>query len=111
MAHIHLRRRQIEVSRDVIFDENHAYKRSKDIPIDFDHKDIPLFEEKVHNDKTTTKQKEEEEEEGTSEPLQPIIIPETKKMSNWLKATLEDAEGHGATKGTFRERKRPKRYS
>ena len=35
----------IEVSRDVIFDENHAYKRSKDIPIDSDDEDIPLLEE------------------------------------------------------------------
>lgn len=31
-------------------------------------------------------------------------------MPNWLEYTLEDVEGHGATKGTFRESKRPKRY-
>ena len=36
--------RQIEVSRDVIFDENHAYKRTKDIPIDSNDEDIPIFE-------------------------------------------------------------------
>ena len=40
-----------------------------------------------------------------------MIIPDTRRRPNWLKATLEDVEGHGATKGTFRERKRPKRYS
>jgi hypothetical protein len=40
-----------------------------------------------------------------------MIIPETRKRPNWLKATLEDVEGHGAAKGTFRESKRPKRYS
>lgn len=39
-----------------------------------------------------------------------MIIPETRKNPNWLKATLEDVEGHGATKGTFRERKGPNRY-
>jgi len=33
------------------------------------------------------------------------------KRPNWLKAILEDAEGHGSTNGTFRERERPKRYS
>lgn len=70
--------RQTEVSRDVIFDENHDYKRSKNIPIDFDDEDIPLFDEEEHDDKTTTNQ-EEEEEEGPSEPIQPVIIPETRK--------------------------------
>lgn len=53
---------------------------------------------------------QEEAEEGPTEPIQPIVIPETKKRSNWLKATLEDAEGHRATKGSSRESKRPKRY-
>jgi len=37
--------RQIEVSRDVIFDENHADKRSKDIPVESNEEDIQLFEE------------------------------------------------------------------
>ena len=54
----------MEVSRDVIFDENHAYKRSKDIPIEYDDEDIPLFEEEDHHDKKTSNQ--EEEEEGPS---------------------------------------------
>ena len=40
-----------------------------------------------------------------------MIISNTRKRQNWLKATLEDVEGHGATKGIFRERKRQKRYS
>ena len=103
------RKEDIEVSRDIIFDENHAYKRSKDIPIDFDDEDIPTFEEEEqHHVNHTTIQ---EEEDGPSEPIQLVIIPNTRKWPNWLKATLEDAEGHGATKGTFRERKIPKRYS
>jgi len=46
--------RQIEVSTHVIFHENHAYKKSKDIPIESDDEDVPLFEEDVHHDKTTT---------------------------------------------------------
>ena len=52
-----------------------------------------------------------QEEDRPSEPIQPTIIPKTKKRPNWLKATLEDVEGHGATKGTFGEIKIPKRYS
>jgi len=91
--------RHIEVSRDIIFDENHAYKRSKDIPIAFEDKDIPIFEEEeIKHDNPSTNQ---EEKEGPSEPIQPVIIPNTRKRPNWLKVTLEDAEGHGATKGTI----------
>lgn len=40
-----------------------------------------------------------------------MIIPNIRKRPNWLKSTLEDDEGHGATKGTFRESKRAKIYS
>ena len=40
-----------------------------------------------------------------------MVIPTTRKRPNWLKATLEDAEGHEAAKGLSRESKKPKRYS
>ncbi len=46
--------RHIEVSRDVIFDENQAYKRSKDIPIDSDDEDLPIFEEEVQPNNPST---------------------------------------------------------
>lgn len=42
--------RHIKVSRDIIFDENQAYNNSKDIPIDYDDKDLPIFEEEVQPD-------------------------------------------------------------
>ncbi|MCY6488385.1 hypothetical protein, partial [Actinobacillus pleuropneumoniae] len=71
--------------------------------------DRPLFEEEENHDKSTSNQ--EEEDEGPSDPIQTKIIPETRKRPNWLKATLEYDEGHGAAKGTFRERKIPKKYS
>lgn len=100
--------RHIEVSRDVIFDENQAYKESRDIPIDSDDEEVSILEEeKVHHDNSTTNL----EEEGPSEPIQSVVIPTTRKRPNWLKATLEDVEGHEAAKGSFRESKRPKRYS
>jgi len=88
--------RKFEVSRDVIFDENHAYKIYKDIPIDYDDEDTPLFDEEENHNKSTTNQ--EEEEEVPTESIQPVIIPKLKKRPNWLKANLEDVEGHGATK-------------
>ena len=40
-----------------------------------------------------------------------MVVANTRNKPNWLKATLEDAEGHEAAKGSFRESKKPKRYS
>lgn len=39
------------------------------------------------------------------------IVLEIRKMSTWLRFTLQEAEGHATSHGFFRERKRPKRYS
>jgi len=101
--------RHIEVRRDVIFDENQAYKRLKDIPIHSDEEDLPIFEEEeLQPDNPSTI---EEEEEGPSDLIQVVVISITRRRQNWLKTILEDVEWHGATKGTFRESKRPKRYS
>jgi len=51
--------RKIEVSRNVIFDENHAYKRSKDIPIESNEKGVPLFEEEENHGNAPTNQEKE----------------------------------------------------
>ena len=40
-----------------------------------------------------------------------MVIPTTRKRPNWLKATLEDVEEHEDAKGTFKESKKPKKYS
>ena len=37
--------RYIEVNKDVIFDENQAYNKSKDIPIDSNDEEVHIFEE------------------------------------------------------------------
>lgn len=97
----------IEVSRDVIFYESIAFKKSKELSIDFDDEELPIFEEEVDKEEEGSHHKEE----GSSEPVQPVVIQETRKRPNYLKSTLIDAEGHGAAQGSFRESKRPKRYS
>lgn len=103
---IYTKGHRIEVSRDVIFDENIAFKKSKDLPVDSDDEELPIFEEEGIRE-----EEESNHEEGLSEIVQPVVIPETRKRPNWLKSTLLDVEGHGAAKGTFRESKKPKRYS
>ena len=101
-------RHHIEVSRDVIFDESIAFnfKKSKELSVDSDDEELPIFEEEVDQGK----EESHHEEEGPCEPIQPVVIPETRKIPNWLKSTLLDAEGHRAATGSFRESKKPKRY-
>eukprot|EP00253_Pinus_taeda_P032120 PITA_32120 len=99
--------RYIEISKDVIFDENQVYKKSKDIPIDSNDEEVLVFEEdEVHENSTANN-----EEEGPSEPIQSVVVPTTRKRPYWLISTLEYAEGHEAAKGSYRESKKPKRYS
>jgi len=47
--------------------------------------------------------------EPISEPKPPKDV--TQKRPGWILDTLQDAEGHATPRGTFRERKRPHRYS
>lgn len=51
---------QIEVSRDVIFDERIAFKKSKDLSSDFDEEDLPIFEEEPTNEGEVSHQEKEE---------------------------------------------------
>ena len=52
-----------------------------------------------------------EEPEQPLEPVESVIVPETRKRPAWLESTLQEAEKHKAPSGTFRERKRPKIFS
>ena len=79
-----------------------------DIPIDSGDEDLPIFEEEeVQPNNPSIIQ---EEEEGPRDHIQPVVILNTRRRPNWLKATLEDAEGHGDVKETFRESKRTNIY-
>ena len=81
----------------MILDESIAFKKSKDLPMDFDDEQLLVFEAEVAREE----EESNHEDEGPSEPMQPVAIPESRKMPNWLKSTLLDAEGHGVAKGTF----------
>jgi len=101
---------QLEARRDVIFDVNVAYKRSKDILVDYDEEEVPIFEEILRDDNVQDHISIHEDVEEPSELVQHVVIPKTRKKLAWLKTTLQEAEGHATTKRTFRESKRPKRY-
>jgi hypothetical protein len=53
----------------------------------------------------------DEEPEWPVESIKPVISPEIRKRPTWIKSTLQEALGHESPGGTFRERKRPKRFS
>jgi hypothetical protein len=43
--------------------------------------------------------------------VEPVIAPKTRKRPAWLESTLQEAEKHKAPSGTFRQSKKPKRFS
>eukprot|EP00253_Pinus_taeda_P012320 PITA_12320 len=100
--------REVEVSHDVTSDEDSAFRKIRDLPIprkenddaDAEKQDEPPFDELILD------------VEGLMDPIDPPPSePSTsRKRPLWLKDTLEDAEKHIASRGTFRESKNPNRY-
>jgi hypothetical protein len=45
------------------------------------------------------------------EPIESVTVPKTRKSPTWFEATLQEAKRLKAPSGTFRERKKPKRFS
>ena len=55
---------RIEVSQDVIIDESIPFKKSKELPIDSDDGELPVFEEVDREE-----EKSHHEDEGPNEPI------------------------------------------
>ena len=74
------------------------------------------YEEPIE-ESTCLPESQNEETEQLDHPMQPcepiesVIVPKTKKRPAWLETTLQEAERLKAPSGTFKERKRPKRFS
>lgn len=85
---------EMKARRDVIFDEGIAFKKSKDLLMHSDDEELPIFAEEC----TREEENLNHEDGGPNE---------RRKRPNWLKSTLLDVEVHGATKGKFREIKKP----
>eukprot|EP00253_Pinus_taeda_P014589 PITA_14589 len=102
--------RRIEVSKDVIFDKNIAYKESKDVPVDSDEEEVPIFEDISRDNDSQELRPTQKDVKGTYELIQQVIVPENRKRPVWLKTILQEVKGHIASR-TSKESKRPKRYS
>jgi hypothetical protein len=113
--------RYIEVSKDVTFDEKEALRRSResDPVADEDEHEAPTTEIPVPDSPPAEVQREEPDEHidptdpmDIVEPIErPLDAPLVKRRPTWLKETLQEAQKHSAPSGTFRERRRPQRYS
>jgi hypothetical protein len=115
--------RQIEVNRDVTFDEDVAFLRSKESHLDVVSEDPEApkdVEDPVLASPRSDVQREEHSDHvpGVVDPMEPIfplerpvLAPPVKRRPAWLRDTLEEAEKHIAPPGTFRESRRPPKFS
>jgi hypothetical protein len=83
------------VRKDVIFEEEIAFRRSKEYQMDIDS-------EKVHFPHSTVQR------ETTIVPVNPVDLVDVPrdiavghKMPYWAQKTLQEVEGHAAPRGTF----------
>ena len=98
--------REVEISHDVTFDEDMSLSKVDNLPILRKYKEA---------DTRKPDEKEDETMPNVEEPMDPIDPPpqepsSSRKRPSWIRGTLDDAEGHIAPRGTFRESKKPTRY-
>jgi hypothetical protein len=103
----------IEVSRDVTFHEEASFRWARELQCDSkEQEDLPL-------DSPYSPLPDEQREETSELPVDPsrdtiefpMEIPPIKRKPAWCREFLKEVEKHSAPKGTFRERKKPDKYS
>jgi hypothetical protein len=102
--------KQIEVSRDVSFEEDVAFRRSRGSHMEIDsERQEDIVSPPPH---PSAVQRETVER---VDPVDHVDVPRHiavgRKRPAWACQTLQEAEGHVAPRGTFRESKRPQRFS
>jgi hypothetical protein len=106
--------RYIENSRDVTFDEEAAFKKSRESHMDEDREKQEAPKDAVMID-STPKEYIPEDQNETVELEIPVDPPRevtvTKQRPAWLQNTLQEAEKHAAPSGSFRESKKPCKFS
>jgi hypothetical protein len=112
-----LGQRQIEVSRDVTFEEEVAFQKSREAHMEIDSDTIPSPPSAIQRETNIIP----DDPIAPVDPFFPVdsIAPSNiprdikvgHKRPSWARQTIQEAEGHKAPQGTTRERKRPKRFS
>jgi hypothetical protein len=97
----------------VTFHEEAAFRRSGELPCDTKEKEAPSPEP---SDSPLSDEQREDAKEPSVDPIRdsvefPLEKPPVKRKSVWCHKILKEAEKHAAPKGTFRESKKPDKYS
>jgi hypothetical protein len=106
--------RLIEISRDVTFDEEAAFRKSRESHMDEDREEQEAPRDAVMIDSTL----EEHIPEDQNETVEPKVLVDppkevtvTEKRTTWLRNTLQEAEKHAALSGSFIESRKPRKFS
>jgi hypothetical protein len=106
--------RQIDISKDVTFDEEAIFRKTRESHMDEDKEEKEAPRDVVMIDSTP----KEHIPEGQNETIEieihvdpPKEVTFTKKRPAWLWDTLQEAEGHATLIGSFGESKRPHKFS
>ncbi|XP_059068350.1 uncharacterized protein LOC131858893 [Cryptomeria japonica] len=111
--------KQIEISRDVSFEEDVACKRSRGTTMEIDREDHEASQDSdiAVPDSPLEIQRETPELEDPIDPVDPIDsiagpsnVSFDKKIPLWAIHTMQGAEKYSAPRGTFRESKRPHKF-
>jgi hypothetical protein len=100
--------RKVEINRDVTFDENAIFSKSKQIhakEVHEEENEVPKVPEVVELEEVIR------EDHEIVEPQKPAEIPSHKRRPMWAQELIRDAETIGSPEKYFRESKKLKPYS
>ena len=103
--------KNIDISRNVTFDEDTSYNKYKKIPAEEpEEAEAP----KIHD--TTMNEENQEEDQEFEEPQEPVDPPQEKnphlkRRPAWVHEIIQGAERYGASEETHRGRKRTRSCS
>jgi hypothetical protein len=94
--------RQIEVNRDVTFEEEIAFQRSRKYQMEIDSE---KKEDTIHSPPSAVQRETGIDPVDSVDPVAPVDVPRDiavgQKRPTWAQQTLQEAEGHAAPRGTF----------
>lgn len=112
-----LGQKHIKVNKDVKFEEDVAFRKSKGscMEIDDENHETP---QDMDIDHTPEIQRESIEPVANDDPIEPLDLTDgprdivvNRKRPLWARNTMQEAKQFATPRGTFRESKRPQRFS
>jgi hypothetical protein len=104
----------IEISRDVIFDEDATLKKSRRLQLEevYEEESIaPRVAEPIREVITSPDEEIPEDHDIIESQEPPEMTISHKRKSAWARELIQDGEKHGAPEGTMRQVKKPKPFS